>query len=152
MSHSTPGLTIINIWENIQQSTMKKIRIYFEKFKRYIYTYMFMRCHSAVFIQEKCTGNTSYKNSRNQCNCIDFISIDMPSSMLAEILDMSIRRNVKEIWRTLHVYFFPQGEEETPLYKISVVRWVVHFLPTLTSVDFWIIYVTSVNGLTAYVT
>lgn len=58
---------------------------------------VFMRCEGAVFYQEKCKGNTSYKYSRNQCNCIDFVSIDMPSSMLVEILDMSIRRNVKEI-------------------------------------------------------
>ena len=42
----------------------------------------------------------------------------------------------KENTMIINVYFFPQGEEETPLYKISVVRWVVHFLPTLTSVDF----------------
>lgn len=56
-----------------------------------------MRCENVIFIQEKCKGNTSYKNSRNQCNCTDFVRIDMPSSMLAEILDMSIRRNVKEI-------------------------------------------------------
>ena len=90
---------------------MKKIRIYFEKLKRYIYSYMFMRCENVIFIQEKCKGNTNYKNSRDQCNCTDFVSIDMPSFMLVEILDMSIRRNVKEIWRTLHVYFFPQMKE-----------------------------------------
>lgn len=43
---------------------------------------------------------------------IQEISTDMPSSMLAEILDMSIRRNVKKFEEHYMFIFSPKGKKK----------------------------------------
>ena len=49
------------------------------------------------------------------------VRTDVPSSMLGEIANIGIRRDMKEIWRTLHAYFFPKGKKKVLFFKSQLI-------------------------------